>query len=237
MTMCFFWVLGRGARGPGQIGQIGQNILTLSPPTDGFFKKAAGSAPARLTLHEMMQRGFYELFDCRSDAATRTITRHFKELAKIYHPDKGGSAVTFRYLQMAAEVLKKPNLRAEYDANGKNRWTKAFAASEGHEAGAEEQPDGPRLVPAPCLNVDFLKHLLEQRGTYECKIGNLTLDCYLQAALARLAQPEDCYYESSIATRLGLRLRLVGTKGVHASVSHASAGSPRGLHGHGPPRT
>ena len=147
--------------------------------------------------------GFYELLGCKADAVPRTINRRFTDLTKTYHPDKGGSAVTFRYLRMAAEVLKKQDLRAEYDANGKGRWTKAFTASEG-QAGtkkaaeeeakkAEEEPHGPQRVPAPRLNVDFLKHLLEQRGTYECKIGNLTLDCYLHAALARLAQPEDCY--------------------------------------------
>ena len=84
--------------------------------------------------------------------------------------------------------------------------------------GAEEAPHGGQSVPAPPLNVDFLKQLLEQRGTYECKIGNLTLDCYLQAACARLAQPEDCYHETAIAIRLGQGLRLVGTKGGMSSM-------------------
>ena len=128
-----------------KLDKIGQNltkcvkiVLTIPPPTNGFLKKAAEPTPPRLTLHEMMQRGFYELFDCRSGAATRTITRRFNELAKTYHPDKGGSAVTFRYLRMAAEVLKKPDLRAEYDANGKGRWTKAFTASESREAGTKK---------------------------------------------------------------------------------------------------
>ncbi len=63
--------------------------------------------------------GFYELLGCKADAAIRTINRHSNDLAKTYHPDTGGSAAAFRYLRMAAEVLKKPNLRAEYVANGK----------------------------------------------------------------------------------------------------------------------
>ena len=37
VPMCFFGKLPPGGPGHGQIGQIGQNILTLSPPTDGFF--------------------------------------------------------------------------------------------------------------------------------------------------------------------------------------------------------
>ena len=155
----------------------------------------------------MLQLGFYELLGCDAGAQPRTILRRFNALAKIYHPDKGGSTVTFRYLHMVAEVLKNPATRAEYDANGKARWAKVFASEAGTEKTAEEakkaeeEPNGHQRVPAPRLNVDFLRHLLEQRGTYECKIGNLTLDCYLHAALARLAQPEDCYYESSVATR------------------------------------
>ena len=167
----------------------------------------------------MLQLGFYELLGCDAGAQPRTILRRFNALARIYHPDKGGSTVTYRYVHMVTEVLKNPATRAEYDANGKARWAKVFASEAGTEKTAEEakkaeeEPNGPQRVPAPRLNVDFLRHLLEQRGTYECKIGNLTLDCYLHAALARLVQPEDCYYESSVAKRLGLHLRLVGTKG------------------------
>ncbi len=71
---------------------------------------------------------------------------------------------TFRYLRMVADVLKDPATRAEYDANGKARWAKVFASEAGTENAAEEEAEGTQhgsqRVPAPRLNVDFLKQLL-----------------------------------------------------------------------------
>ena len=113
----------------------------------GVQKKEEASEPTtptvdRLTLQQMLGLGFYELLGCDAGAHSRTVRRCFNTLARIYHPDKGGSATAFRYLRMAAEVLQSPATRAEYDANGKGRWARVFAAAEDTRMPQEEDEEG-----------------------------------------------------------------------------------------------
>ncbi|WP_245614357.1 J domain-containing protein [Actinokineospora inagensis] len=59
---------------------------------------------------------YYELLGVRRDAGAADIKSAFRALAKVMHPDAGGTAGTFRLLKSAYETLSDPRRRAEYDS-------------------------------------------------------------------------------------------------------------------------
>jgi DnaJ domain len=64
---------------------------------------------------------FYELLGVAEGANTETITRAFRKLAKLYHPDSnpdGGveTSEMFKVLVAAYDTLRDDDLRATYDA-------------------------------------------------------------------------------------------------------------------------
>lgn len=58
---------------------------------------------------------YYELLGVGPGASTSEIKSAYRSLAKVMHPDAGGTSGTFRALQEAYETLSDPELRAEYD--------------------------------------------------------------------------------------------------------------------------
>jgi hypothetical protein len=178
----------------------------------------------RLSLEEMMELGFYDLLGCEPGATVKVIGKRFNALSLLYHPDKGGSAVAFRYLKMAADVLKNKKTRAEYDKKGKEPWVKAFARAENmHEpSGAASSSSGPTeffgskgaRIPAPPINASFLQDLLGRQGALEHVIGDMPFARYIEAALARQLVEEDAYFECAAAESLNVRMRLIATKGI-----------------------
>lgn len=64
---------------------------------------------------------FYELLGVSEDADAETITRAYRKLAKLYHPDsnpRGGAqtAEMFKAISVAYETLRDDRSRASYDA-------------------------------------------------------------------------------------------------------------------------
>ena len=166
--------------------------------------------PARcLSYREMTHLTFYELLQCNVTAHARTLIRQYGRLARTYHPDKGGAPMSFRYLKMAYDVLKDPETRAEYDRDGKGRWTAAFQTD-------EPPPLIRATVPSPRVNRAFLKSLCKMRGAFSHHIGQFNLHSYLDAVLTRVST-DDVYEECSVAAKLGLQLRLVA-KGARSSM-------------------
>ena len=162
----------------------------------------AGEQP--LTLADMSELGFYELLGCGPGDDKRTISRRFKALAKIYHPDKGGGAEEFKYLRKVYEVLYDDEKRTQYDNEGKGSFTKPFNEQ-------EPQPQERRssvVVPSPPINEDFLNKLLDTQGSLVHTVGNLPLRDYIKAALER-RETNDHYGECKVAQQLGLNLCLV----------------------------
>lgn len=58
---------------------------------------------------------FYELLGVPRGASPAEIRSAYRSLAKVMHPDAGGTAGTFRLLREAYETLSDPHLRESYD--------------------------------------------------------------------------------------------------------------------------
>lgn len=61
---------------------------------------------------------YYELLGVDRGASTADIRSAYRNLAKVMHPDAGGTAGTFHLLRQAYETLSDPQLRAAYDRAG-----------------------------------------------------------------------------------------------------------------------
>lgn len=58
---------------------------------------------------------YYELLGVSRSASSAEIRTAYRSLAKVMHPDTGGTAGTFRLLREAYETLSDPELRDAYD--------------------------------------------------------------------------------------------------------------------------
>ena len=58
---------------------------------------------------------YYELLGVNRGASASEIKSAYRSLAKVMHPDAGGTSGGFRMLQEAYETLKDPVRRADYD--------------------------------------------------------------------------------------------------------------------------
>jgi hypothetical protein len=158
----------------------------------------------------MLQLGFYEVLGTTITASVRTLTICWRAKALLYHPDRVGvgTSVEFRFVKMVYDVLRNVTTRAEHDScpTGGARWTSEFMQGEG-PVGPDVQPTS-RTVPAPPVNVDFLKSLLGTRTASDHFIGTFPMRIYIESILDN-TRAEDVYSECKVAIKLGLQLRLV----------------------------
>jgi len=68
---------------------------------------------------------YYQILGVPENADEETIKKAFRELAKKYHPDRGGDAEKFKKIVEAYRVLSDKKLREEYDQ--KRKWQTNFA--------------------------------------------------------------------------------------------------------------
>lgn len=91
---------------------------------------------------------YYELLGVPRDAPATRIKSAYRALAKVMHPDAGGTAGTFRLLTSAYETLSDARRRAEYD---RGSLPAVPDAARGPARGPRRMyRDEPAYVPAPC---------------------------------------------------------------------------------------
>jgi len=76
---------------------------------------------------------FYEILGVSIDATPAQIKKGYYQMAKIHHPDKGGSEDKFKLISHAYEVLSDPAKRELYNKHGKVVFEKGAAAGEFHD--------------------------------------------------------------------------------------------------------
>ena len=67
---------------------------------------------------QMESSNLYQLLLVPNNASMEEITRNFRKLSVLSHPDQAGTSDNFVRLQRAHRILTDPDARAEYDLNG-----------------------------------------------------------------------------------------------------------------------
>jgi hypothetical protein len=66
--------------------------------------------------HVVSVINYYEILEIKQNASSDEIKAAYKKMVALVHPDKGGSAMLFRLVQSAYDVLSDPNKRRAHDA-------------------------------------------------------------------------------------------------------------------------
>lgn len=73
---------------------------------------------------KVLETEYYELLGVSASATTAQIKKGYYQVAKIHHPDKGGSEEKFKQISVAYEVLSDPDKRERYNKYGKAAFEK-----------------------------------------------------------------------------------------------------------------
>jgi len=64
---------------------------------------------------------YYDVLGLQVDCSPQDITKAYRNLAKEYHPDRGGDQRRFHEISEAYDVLKDPHKRAQFDFHNAKR--------------------------------------------------------------------------------------------------------------------
>jgi outer membrane protein assembly factor BamB len=127
---------------PGRAGTIPVQTVIFDPvPARGLRKGVRNSLSGRGDRLSTTP-DHYEVLGVSRDASTEDIERARKKLARHWHPDRNkqeDAAHHFDAVQKAAEVLRDPKLRAEYDRD--------FAWRAAMSIHSDRRPAGPSAEP------------------------------------------------------------------------------------------
>ena len=88
--------------------------------TEQFSKKVIQRSLEAINLQSPFSRhpNFYELLFLPQGATISTIQKHFKTLAPLCHPDKGGREDMFKIILQAMKIMEDEEARNIYDKYG-----------------------------------------------------------------------------------------------------------------------
>jgi len=84
---------------------------------------------------------YYQILGVPEDASEEQIKKRFRELAKKYHPDKGGNPEKFKQILKAYQILSDKKLRSEYDLERKINQTTFSYDFKGYDFEDETKED------------------------------------------------------------------------------------------------
>ncbi|CAK9302114.1 unnamed protein product [Gordionus sp. m RMFG-2023] len=82
----------------------------------------------------MTDTKLYDILGVNKNASKNEIKKHYRKLAKEYHPDKNPHhGDKFKELSFAYEVLTDPNKREVYDTHGLQGLQEGVSSSHSHK--------------------------------------------------------------------------------------------------------
>jgi len=78
----------------------------------------------------------YRVLGVAEDCSTEVLVAVYRHLAKVHHPDKGGSAERFQEIQAAYDLLRDDEARARYDQHRHQERGRAGSGAERDQAEA-----------------------------------------------------------------------------------------------------
>lgn len=117
----------------------------------------------------------YEVLDIDPTASAMEIDFAYRDLAKKFHPDKGGTSAFFRQLQEAHSVLSNANSRREYDQSLKNRTTTVQSGD-----ATQSTPTATSHVQILCSNCKTTQPVVRTANRFvcsNCRVGIRFCQC------------------------------------------------------------
>lgn len=99
----------------------------------------------------MSEINYYEILEVKQNASSAEIKSAYKKMVALVHPDKGGSAMLFRLVQTAYDVLSDPNKRRAHDAE-----LAGIPRQESRTGGQQHQNSGPQYTDPKFVRVEDL---------------------------------------------------------------------------------
>lgn len=93
-----------------------KNISNNKEKEYEILKKAKQSSKIKqYDLDELHKSNLYSILNVKENATKEQIKKSYRDLSKIYHPDKGGCPEDFLNLNKAYKILMNDNCRNLYD--------------------------------------------------------------------------------------------------------------------------
>ncbi|MFH1712287.1 MAG: J domain-containing protein [Patescibacteria group bacterium] len=130
-----------------------QTEQTVEVPRPESVK--SGPSPERAKLSEEREKDTerlyaastpYEILNVPPDASDSQIKKAYKKLSRVYHPDLGGDATSFKLVNIGFEYLSDPVKRAKFDQGNTSSFDRQINGEKAASAAAEASPEP---TPAP----------------------------------------------------------------------------------------
>ncbi|PLW13655.1 hypothetical protein PCANC_18427 [Puccinia coronata f. sp. avenae] len=102
-----------------EISKCNQSHSHSSRPTNNSHSSRPTNNAQQPKEDPSDPKGYYRTLGVSKDADIKTITKVFRKLSKVHHPDKGGCTEVYQRMTAAYSVLSKVESRETYDSCGR----------------------------------------------------------------------------------------------------------------------
>lgn len=136
------------------------------------------------SMQEFLSMGFYEVLEVEPGASPVEISKAFKRLALIHHPDKGGHPLRMAYIRKVYEILSNKKTRFIYDEQGRAPFEQDLPKET--PPPATPQPQEGYTVHTEVISVDFTRKMQEIIAIRQMDNCGLSYAMILEAFLKRV---------------------------------------------------